>query len=184
MTSTRRISIALGLVTALVLMDAGLRLRQWRFNQETRAFAKLFRVVSVSTNGTDGVMIVDRRTLEPVWGSWDFGGGGKPDTVSYFFEGRNIMNIYPKRGDPPHIDVAFFGEDGRMRAVWANRGTNDGFTERTLFSDGAPRKEVWFGDSWHTMEYRTNGAAIRGGISVDGEWRHVVFTNGALALEP
>ena len=94
------------------------------------------------------------------------------------------MNIHPPHaGESPRFDITFFGPDGRVRAIWVSKGTNAGFTDRVVY-DGVPRKEVWLNEAWHTLHYRTNSGAVQGGIIFDGDWRRVVFTNGAVALDP
>ena len=46
-----------------------------------------------------------------------------------------------------------------------NRGTNVGFTERVLYDKGTPRKEVWFGETWHPTVYQTNEGQTGAGNS-------------------
>jgi hypothetical protein len=104
---------------------------------------------------------------------------GELNTVSYYFGGMNMMNIYTRPGKLPKLDVAFFGEDGKVRALWSNRGTNAGFTERIQYGVDKPRREIWFNEGWHFLEYHTNtnDGKIQAGIMLDGAWHHVVFTN-------
>jgi hypothetical protein len=178
------IMLYVSVLTLILIVDLALRLHDWRYNQDVRAFNKVFGLVKVYTNDATGFVIIDKKTSKPIWGEWSFSPPGRLDSVSYFFEGRNIMNIYPGSTEPPPFDITFFGGDGTVRAVWANRGTDAGFTERTQYGNGNPTKEIWFDEAWHALQYRTNDGTIQGGIVVDGSWRHVTFTNGTTAIEP
>jgi hypothetical protein len=181
-------NILIGFCSAVLgvfaLLCICLQVRQWRYSGNVLAFRELFEVVHVHTNDTKGIVIVERKTGKPIWGNWEFRSAGQSDTVSYFFEGRNMMNVYPMVGQPPRIDIAFFGEDGTVRAIWANRGTNVGFTDRIVYGEGQPRKDIWFNESWHSLQHRTNDGNIQGGIVLDGKWQHLEFTNGAAVIVP
>jgi hypothetical protein len=183
---TRKILIGfcfaiLGVATLLVIC---LQVHLWRHHANINAFTKRFEIVRVHTNDANGILIVERKTSQPIWGSLALGTPGEPDTLSFFFEGKNIMNVYPQLGAPPHFDVSFFDEDGAVSAVWVSRGTNAGFTERRLIGGDKPRKDVWFNEAWHTLQHRTNDGNIQGGIVLDGKWHHLKFTNGAVLIVP
>jgi hypothetical protein len=180
MSSGKRTALAIAVIGALVLFDVCLRLGSLRGD----AFTKRFSIVNVQTNDTKASMIVDRHTGKPVWGEWDLGHGGRPDCVSYFYEGRNVMNFYPRAGEPARFDVTLYGEDGKVRTVWGSRGINAGFTERERYDTGIPRREIWFNEAWHTLQHRTNDGLIQGGIVLDGKWQHVEFTNGVTVVAP
>jgi hypothetical protein len=146
--------------------------------------AKQFAVMDVQTNGTRGVVIVDKQTDKPLWAAWNIENSGKPDSIAYYYEGNNIMSIFTEHGQPLGMNVFFYGENGVVKAVWQNRGTNADFTERTRYDVPHPRKEIWFDESWHVLEHRTNNGSIQGGIVFNGKWQRVTFTNGAAAIIP
>jgi len=115
---------------------------------------------------------------QPVWAEWDFAGTGNPDTFSFFFQGRNVMNLYSLSNNPtalPRMDVSSYDEDGKLKVVWADRSGQGMFTERTFYRNGEPRMELWYQDRWQTVDQQDG----RGGIVIDGVWREVRFTNGS-----
>jgi hypothetical protein len=170
--SFKRISPWLALVGCLFVLDVSLRV--W---QKCSIATSRFRMVNIQTNDSNGIVIVDKKTGQQLWGEWDFGNHGKPDTLSFFFEGRNLMNVYPERGPGADFDVTFYRPDGSVKAIWLNLGVG-GFVERVVYGDGRPRKEVWFEEAWHAVQYRTNNGSTQGGILIKGQWQHLVWTNG------
>jgi hypothetical protein len=173
--------IAVGLLLAA---DVGVRVRQWRNDKQRRAITDVFEVVYVRTNEMKGLALKLRRTGDPIWIAWNFYPTNKLDLVSYYWAGNNVMNFYPRPNAPPRFDVSFFGEDGVMQSLWFNRGTNPWFTERTQYGTDTPRKEIWFDEQWHFVEFQTNAGKRRAGIVLDGKWHHVVFTNEDFLIDP
>jgi hypothetical protein len=168
----------------MFLADVGLHVWHVVEAHRMRVLSDEFAITNVHTNDGDGILIVDKKTGQPLWGKWDFGFGGKPDAVSFFFEGRNLMNVHLRSDERPRIDVTFFGPDGKVRAIWADRGGDGGFTERTQYGRGEPRKQVWFDEAWYNVQYRTNGGRSQAGILVGEQWHHLKFTNGTWTTVP
>lgn len=161
----------------LLLCDLELRHR-------SNLLTEQFRIVRVETNGFTATVVVDSKTANPLWGKLASGSGEDPVAVNYFFDGKNVMNIYPLKGEPPQMDVTFFEPTGRIKSVWVNRGTNDGFTERRRYDLHPPVREIWFSETWHPLEYHTNDGQITAGIVLDGKWRHALFTNRTTLIGP
>jgi len=183
MSQSKRLALCFAVFSILVLVDIGFRVREWRDNSRVLALSKLFEVVTVHTNAAFATVIIDRKTKQPLWGKWKYDSGDQ--SVSYFYDGRNVMNFYPREGEAPRFDVTFFGDDGTVKALWINRGSNAFFTERARYDVDVPRKEIWFNERWYPLVPRTNNdGSVKGGIIFDGKWRHPVFTNGSAALEP
>lgn len=182
---SKPIAVSIILLCVALLVDIGLRVKQQDRTSELSNRMGPFEIVSVLTNDSRGLVIIERKTSTPIWGAWNlYTNNGLPDTVSFFFGGRNIMNLHREPHQPPVLDVAFFGEDGAVRAIWISRGNNAGFTSRVVYDEGEPRKDIWYDGGWHTLEHRTNDGIIYGGITIDGKWQRVMYTNGANVILP
>ena len=170
-------------ITCLLLIDVCFRLRPQSHKSTSDRFNDLFAVVNVQTNADHGIMIVDKRTGDSLWAKWVLGGSNMTDCSSFFFNRRDIVDVFPQKSGPPWIAVTFYDEDGNVNAVWASKGNSACFTERRQ-SAREFRREVWFDEAWHLVDYRTNQESTLGGIFVNGKWHHLLFTNGSWAIEP
>jgi hypothetical protein len=145
-----------------------------------RAVGRRFTIQAVRTNGSEGVVIVDRASRRPVWSDFllpDKQAQATNEMVSFWFDGRDVMDINLGPGRPPRRGVMFYDTDGKMKTMWADRGGNGTFDERVFYGDQA-REEVWFNDSWHTV-IRRDGK--RGAI-LNGKWCEIGRVSGVWSL--
>jgi len=135
---------------------------------------KRVRVLPIQTNGATGTAIVDASTKQPLWSEWCFAKAGIPDTVSYYFEGKSVMDIHLTPGGLSKRDVVFYSKDGQPTVLWADRGGLGFFTDRILYDGERRTYQIWCNDGWHGIENRGRSR----GIMLNGQWREVEFTNG------
>ncbi|HEY5912716.1 MAG TPA: hypothetical protein VJA21_19115 [Verrucomicrobiae bacterium] len=170
-------------IACLLLIDVCLRARPQSHKSGSDNFNDLLALVNVQTNTDRGIMLVDKKTGDPLWAKYVLGGSNGNDCLSLFFNRRDVVDVFPQRSGPPWISVTFYGEDGSVNAIWASKGNNACFTERRQ-SEHEFKREVWFDEAWHPVDYRTNQGSTLGGIVVSGKWQHLLFTNGSWAVEP
>ena len=141
-----------------------------------------FRVLEVQTNKAIGTEIVERSTERPLWIKWDLDGDGKPDVISYFFEGTNVFNLHlnSKHGQKLGYDVIFYGP-GRSQTWWWDHGSGS-FNERIRYDTNGDlsEHEVWYAGDWQTVERRDD----KNGIVTGDAWHHLVLgSNGVWSVE-
>jgi len=133
----------------------------------------------------DTVVIRRDNFSEPLWAEWDFNHDGKPDEITYFFQGKETFDVSFSSNRPPKYSVYFRGA-GKSSTWWTDRSGNGSFTERIFYdTNGNPAKhEVWYNERWQTVDRRndTNGIIINGhwlrlGFDTDGAWTIRTATN-------
>ncbi len=153
----------------------------WHLSGRRAGSASLqFNFKTIRTNGCEGLMIIDKRTGDPIWARWDLDGDAKPDTFSYFFQGKDVMDIHVRAGMLPRREVIFYDENNRAKISWIDRSGQGLFTERVFYGPDTPRLEVWYKEGWR-------GTTKRGshrGIELDGVWFPLQITNGEWTVAP
>jgi hypothetical protein len=158
-----------------LLLLANIGWLTWNYHaHDLRSVSKQFKVAVLRTNGVEGIELIETKTGQPIWIGWDFDRDGTPSTTSYFFQGKNVMNIYAPTGKSTRREVIFYGEDGKAKVSWADRSGTGLFTERIFYDRGEPLLEVWYNQDWYVAEQRNN----KRGIVVDGRWLPLQITNG------
>jgi len=173
---TRFLLIFVGL---LLVTDLSWRVWTWNANADLRATSKLFKVEILNTNNILGIGIADAKTGKPLWIQWN-DSHGKPDAISYFLHGINVLNLHLKGDKPPAYDVIFYGP-GRSQTWWWDLGRGT-FMTRTFYNTNGDfsTQEIWYDQTWHTVD-RRNGC---NGIVINGQWRGIGFdTNGMWTTE-
>lgn len=169
-----------GVLLILIAIDVVFRAWSWHGERDCRALAKKLKVAAVQTNGADGIGVVDATTGRPLWVQWNFGMGGNPDCTSFYFEGREVLTILNRPGHRPEYEVLVYDEDGRLEVRWRDRGGHGLFPERTRFNmDGSHQAEVWYENRWQEVDIRDQ----RYGLTIEGMWRRLTFTNGVWRLQ-
>jgi len=110
---------------------------------------------------------------QPIWVEF-LDRNGKPDTITYFFQGKPAMKIYLPDGRLPRREVVFYADDGKAKVSWFDRSGKGEFTERIFYEGDKPRLEIWYENAWQKVVEQEN----KRGIEVQGKWRRLQITNG------
>ncbi len=162
------------LVTVLLVLDIGRQI--WR-HRRLPSEAPPFNLIHVYTNGTWATGIIDTRTRQPVRIEWSLKKDGKTDCISYFFEGKSILELHLFPGRPPGRWETFYDRAGNEKIVWIDHLGTGQFSERILCDSGTV--EVWYQDRWQSTDLRNK---VRG-IVLDGKWCPLILTNGLWSIE-
>ncbi len=164
----------------LLLANLGWMSWNWRYNADLRSDSKQFKLAHFHNNDVTGLGIVEAKTGKPLWIEWDFDHGGKPDEVSYYFNGTNVFNLHLKEGRPPRYDVIFHGP-GKSEVWWWDKGSGS-FTERISYDTNGNRSgfEDWYAGAWYPVDRRNE----KNGIVINGQWFHLLLdTNDMWTIE-
>jgi hypothetical protein len=162
----------------LVLADIGWRVRIWHLEAPYRAQFKFERLY---TNSTDVYAIKDARTDKLLLMTYDTDDGMKPGELSYFSQGRNVLNVYYSTNRPPIYRFIFHGPM-KSEEWWMNIGWAPSFTTRVLYDTNGNRSdhEVWHAGTWHSVDRRNE----HNGIIINGQWNQLsVYTNGEWTIK-
>lgn len=174
--------VAVVLLLLVSLFNLGWSLWNLRGRAAQSTSGGRFRTLEFHTNNAVATEVVERDNEQPVLIMWDLDGHGKPDVVSYFFEGTNVFNLHlnSKQGQKLGYDVIFYGP-GRSQAWWWDHGSGE-FNERMLYDTNGNLSEhqVWYAGQWQHVQRRED----KNGIIADGGWHHLrLGTNGVWSLD-
>jgi hypothetical protein len=112
----------------------------------------------------------------PIRAETDFDGDGKTDACTYFFRGKDVLMLgLDKEGRVTGSAVTYYDEERNPKIMWVDRTGSGNFTDRVVYEDKKPRKEIWLRDAWWAIERRDS----KQGVVIDNQWLPVSYTNGA-----
>ena len=179
MSTDKKILVGFGILCLFVLVDIGLRVRQIGHAAKGFVLTKQFAVVPLHTNDSSGMMIADRIKDQPIWGKW---GSEREGMVSFFIEGRLVLNVTYVEEGRAETEVLFYGKDGKLISHWKARESGQ-FFGRTVYGENGAKSEAWLAERWYPIEVRTDGGKPQEGVMLDGKWRRLLFTNGVPGVE-
>jgi hypothetical protein len=163
------------LVGTILLVAGNLIWMSWNYHLSGRnSLGNKFKIVEFHTNGTIALEVFETSTGNPVWLQY-MGVDGKPDTVGYFFQGRNVLNLSVKHGQRVDYDVVLYGPGKSLEWWWDHHSGT--FNERMRYDTNGSICEWrrWYADEWRPVERRGK----KNGVIIGGTWHHLVFdTNG------
>ena len=171
--STSRFVVLICLVVLLVVACSASKKQE---ATQIRGAGERFHAITVHSNSFEATSVYKSGTHgQSIWTEWDLDGDGKPDTTTFFFEGRNIATVYAPTNKPPGFDFSFYGKDGKLQTLWMARSGSDTFTDRITYGNGEPGLERFVNGKWETVIERDH----KRGIISNGQWSRLLYTNGS-----
>jgi hypothetical protein len=96
---------------------------------------------------------------------------------SFFFFGRgSVMNLKVDRNRRIiGSAVTCYDESGKPKIMYGDHTGSGEFTDRVIYTGGQPYTEILLPGAWRKLEKR---GPLKG-VTIDGQWHAVQYTNGA-----
>lgn len=135
------------------------------------------RFVSHTESGKEGTGVVVYDRGQPIWGEFDFDRRGRPNLYSFFFFSReSVLDLSVDRNRRIIASaVTCLDESGKRKIMYGDHTGSGEFTDRIIYGVDQPYKEILLPGSWKKLEKR--GSLL--GVTIDGQWHVVDYTNGA-----
>jgi len=134
------------------------------------------RFVSHSENDKEdrGVAVSGRGV--PIWSEFDVGRHGWPNSYAFFFGGKDVLQFQVDRNRRiTGSVVTFYDESGNEKVEYGDHTGSGEVTDRIIHGVGQSHEEILLPGSWKRLE--KHGSLS--GVTIDGHWHIVEYTNGA-----